>query len=384
MAKKKSVKKKPVKKKIAKKKATNTSAAPKRASTIKKAVKKKLAGKTADPFSMHTILDAVADAKLSTKQQQFLDAIESNASKIEKCIDAGAKVNTRIAGYTPLAHAVVSSTKESVIKTLIKHGAKVNADPVLLLTTESSLTKILLKAGADPNVSRDGLTPLLNAVDFRSEQKTVDLLIKAGAQVTDKVKSAAKRWDDPLVMKMLGLREAPNPQKLFIQPLLPKPAKIGYQKVFDITGFPPLGLDGLTVYACQIEPDRFLSAKEALSSTGLSRATEIVAKQLYGTIDGCEFVRSDIRNGCCLLMIPSRSKFHYLKKPKKLFDQLKKLDAAHPMNFYSLHSGRFSYHFKKKLSTKNTEHWRGVLKGLGIDGVTIRVSEEKVSINFET
>ena len=122
-----------------------------------------------------------------------------------------------------------------------------------------------------------------------------------------------------------------------------------------MTGYPPIGHEGLTIFICQVVPDRFLSPKESQSSNSLSKATEMVAKRLYGTVDECEFVRSDIKHGDCVLLLSSKNKFFYLKKPKKLFDALKNLDAEHAMNFYSLHSGRFTYRFRQAISREQSK-----------------------------
>ncbi|HWB02026.1 MAG TPA: ankyrin repeat domain-containing protein [Verrucomicrobiales bacterium] len=137
---------------------------------------------------------------------------------LEQAIKAGADVNARDkAGNTALHHAVRAISPDAV-RLLLAAGAKADsqgdasslATPLTIACASKrsdaslSIIKMLLDAGADPNSSRDGKTPL----DYTTSEgwfsgsvwtQAVDLLIERGARPNDSgiFKREAWSWGNP-------------------------------------------------------------------------------------------------------------------------------------------------------------------------------------------
>ena len=184
---------------INKKKKTNRT----NSSATKKPKKKKVAAKE----EYCRVTDTFYDTNYSRQQQAFIDAIQQNAPAVERFLKSGFDLNKSIRGHAPLCYAVALGT-DSVVKLMIKKGADASACPALLETTSASTTRILLKAGANPNICIKNTTPLLKAIASKYDRDTVAILLKAGAKITAGVKQEAQHRNDPQVMNLLGLLEA--------------------------------------------------------------------------------------------------------------------------------------------------------------------------------
>lgn len=118
-------------------------------------------------------------------------AISGNLKEMKVAVEAGANVNARSkSGATPLMYAVRNSAK---VQWLLDEGADPNAvsqadSTALLLAADTrgaiKSVRLLIKAGAKPNVVRDGMETPLMAAAQRGEMEMVQALLQAGA-VTD-------------------------------------------------------------------------------------------------------------------------------------------------------------------------------------------------------
>jgi hypothetical protein len=126
-------------------------------------------------------------------------AIESGqtAKEVRALIDAGADVN-KVApdGNVPLFSAIGQGNGD-IVEMLLNSGASVNyrsptgMQPLhLAATTQSEMCEVLLKHGAPLNARENdhGWTPLFFAVT-QGDARTVDLLLKSGADVCAKDKT---------------------------------------------------------------------------------------------------------------------------------------------------------------------------------------------------
>lgn len=118
----------------------------------------------------------------------------SNSEVIQMLIDAGADVNQRdLDGLTPLHLSADRNVSPSVTSTLIKSGADIDLardglTPLMssLLNTNSEVTLLLIKAGANLNASAEvgdlQLSPLMLCAMLGNKESGL-LLIKAGADI---------------------------------------------------------------------------------------------------------------------------------------------------------------------------------------------------------
>lgn len=111
-------------------------------------------------------------------------------------VEAGANVNARVPEHfynTPLHLAAFNNNHTAVVQLLVAAGASLDkrakdgSTPLLLATGNKSgnpqPARLLIQAGADPNISnRYGRTPLFRVVQ-NGEAELADLLIQAGADV---------------------------------------------------------------------------------------------------------------------------------------------------------------------------------------------------------
>ncbi len=95
--------------------------------------------------------------------------------------------NARNASGQTALHLAASRGMVSAVRALIQAGAKVNLPdrngsyPVHFAVHHPEVLKVLLEAGADPNVSRNGWTPLVSACQSLNAE-SVKLLLEAGAK----------------------------------------------------------------------------------------------------------------------------------------------------------------------------------------------------------
>lgn len=128
-------------------------------------------------------------------------SFSNDAVRLKSLLDSGVSVEAEKDFYTPLMKAVLGNAVDSVNQ-LISFGANVNAiieeelvkdvyttrTPLGLANESAEITKILLDAGANPNISmRDGNTILLDAcanpdVGSNGYPEVIKLLLKAGAK----------------------------------------------------------------------------------------------------------------------------------------------------------------------------------------------------------
>jgi ankyrin repeat protein len=127
----------------------------------------------------------------------LLDAAwDGNIEAVKQHLDAGANVNAKEDGETPLHMAALSGPKE-VAELLIAKGADVNAkdeDGVTPLhwTETEEIAELLIAAGADVNaMDNSGDTPLDTAIR-RKRPETADLLRKHGGKTGDELKAEGK------------------------------------------------------------------------------------------------------------------------------------------------------------------------------------------------
>jgi ankyrin repeat protein len=107
-------------------------------------------------------------------------------------IRRGADVNERPGNLIAPLNAAAESCQKDLVLFMLQHGAKVNwngpsGDTPLILASgfceDGKTVEVLLKAGADPNASDDvGYTPLIFAAEEGNVRAT-ELLIAAGAKL---------------------------------------------------------------------------------------------------------------------------------------------------------------------------------------------------------
>ena len=391
-AKKKAVVTKKSGKKSSKKRVTSASRKPVKKSAVKK-TKKRQGAKTSSNFSepiTDQFLELIFDLEshsdsISRESLEFFEALsESNSKKVKAHLSAGADPNqTLFEHYTPLmvaAHADVTS----VVKLLLDSGADPTDTLVLLFAVDSpAITKSLLKAGADPNGSDGHQTPIGRAIEHRS-RAVVKLLVDAGGKVGEAERKIAKQVGDAQIDKLIGATDPP-PKKLFIPPLLSKPMKEGYRRVFELTLWPPLGFPdhGLKVFACQIEPERFLSPNDAIRDSAPSRAADRLFDKLWQSVEGCEFVRSNMR-GETVILLDSKNKFYFLSKPTKLFKWLKSVDEKYPVSLYQNIGGCFYFRFNKRVTAGQAKQLRLDWQSLGLaEDIEVDIKTGELVVSFD-
>jgi ankyrin repeat protein len=134
------------------------------------------------------------DSKNGSESEALRTAIRNGNREIfELLVKAGASVNPSETGlWSPLTDAAFGKHFD-IMKLLIESGAKVDAPDhrgVTLLASsgffDTTVTTILLEAGADPNAAdRDGATALMKASGYGLKQ-TVKILIDHHADVNKK------------------------------------------------------------------------------------------------------------------------------------------------------------------------------------------------------
>ena len=124
----------------------------------------------------------------------ILDAAEKgNIEAVKQHLAAGADVNAKDRGWTPLLKAAWHGHKE-IAELLIAEGADVNARiggwlnvTPLHSAANKEIAEMLIANGADVNAKGwKGLTPLHDAASNKSHKETVELLLAKGADVNAK------------------------------------------------------------------------------------------------------------------------------------------------------------------------------------------------------
>lgn len=301
------------------------------------------------------------------KVREFVDALVDGSRKdVEAFLDAGMSVNTRMFGYiTPLMIAVGGGPL-TIVKLLLERGADVNACPILALAwCEPGYVKPLLKAGADPNATADE-TPLLRAIEAPNLE-VVKLLIKAGAKVGKKEVAAARQCRDVRIQKAIEPDRVPGsatPTGLSVHDVVkfgPQALKQAIPKAFEVTGVVPelLKAPPPWIYACPVDPDRFLTPTEAKRTTALDTATDRAFSKLFGSLDNCEVARSDMK-GPVLLVLQSKDKFEDLKSAlKEPAKWLKRRDKTNTVSLVGFHQFfRLTYQMANPLSKAEVGEWK--------------------------
>ena len=109
--------------------------------------------------------------------------------RVAALLDAGVDVNSRDAMKATPLHCAAQGDRVEVVKLLLARGAEVDAanvhgSPPLLLTHDPEVARLLLEAGADPNLHvSKGMTTFLYHARFASPQ-LLTLLLDAGADLT--------------------------------------------------------------------------------------------------------------------------------------------------------------------------------------------------------
>lgn len=118
---------------------------------------------------------------------------EGDAASVRALLDAGANVNARGGGETPVLMFAVLNNVE-VVRVLLDRGAEVNAPDVNGKTAlhdaafwgKGEIAELLIARGAEVNAKNiDGETPLAIAA-YKGERKIAELLIAKGAEVNCK------------------------------------------------------------------------------------------------------------------------------------------------------------------------------------------------------
>lgn len=123
----------------------------------------------------------------------MLAAREGAAASAAMLISAGADAGARdLSGRTALMHAAAYSRDGIAVDVLLRSGADLAAAAkngmtalmyaVKQTSPDARVVRILLLAGADPNASGGGWTPLCLAAAYNRNSETVDLLLGAGAK----------------------------------------------------------------------------------------------------------------------------------------------------------------------------------------------------------
>ncbi|MCA8448971.1 ankyrin repeat domain-containing protein [Burkholderia vietnamiensis] len=126
----------------------------------------------------------------------FLHAIQRNdIEAVEQALDNGMDPNMVVeAGEVSALHAAVKAMNIEVVRSLIAHGANVNAIDEQARTPlhhavsgGAAITRLLLEAGANPNVrSIEQYSPLhLALLADRPDLETIQALVEAGADVNE-------------------------------------------------------------------------------------------------------------------------------------------------------------------------------------------------------
>ena len=122
---------------------------------------------------------------------------DGSPMEVRTAIDAGADVNARDKGMTPLMWAARNNENPAVIQQLVDAGADVNArhddswTPLMraaFWNENPAVIQVFLDAGANVN-ARDSndATPLMLAAHRNRNPAVVEVLVDAGADVTNEV-----------------------------------------------------------------------------------------------------------------------------------------------------------------------------------------------------
>jgi ankyrin repeat protein len=182
--------------------------------------------------SMRLLLDKGAQANVRDKSGATALEAAANSNDLggtRLLLEHGADVNnTDLGGFTPLmAAAGCGYANAEMVKLFVKSGAKVNTvtvdklgqvlnGPLLLgrltplqiaATTTYGAAEALVQAGADVNAEDvRKATPLVFAVaNDHPDLRVIKLLITHGAKIEPAV-AYAKRYDNPAVLSLLGLK----------------------------------------------------------------------------------------------------------------------------------------------------------------------------------
>ena len=133
---------------------------------------------------------------------------ENDPQAFSVLLSAGADVNAKSGGSTPLMMAVFCKKNPKVISVLLNAGADVNAKSgngstalhIEMLDTlchaRYEVTSQLLNAGADVNAkTADGVTPLMRAMECGANTDVILLLLDAGADANAKDKQGKAALD---------------------------------------------------------------------------------------------------------------------------------------------------------------------------------------------
>ncbi|MBI3207963.1 MAG: ankyrin repeat domain-containing protein [Candidatus Solibacter usitatus] len=140
---------------------------------------------------MKTILGFLICGVSFAQTQNLWEELRSgNTAKVKESIEKGADVKTKdAAGNTPLMHAAVYSTRET-LELFLSRGADVNAannaGHTALMRAMPDLEKIrlLVESGANVNAANvEGRTPLMFAAGIRGADAIVRYLLEKGAKI---------------------------------------------------------------------------------------------------------------------------------------------------------------------------------------------------------
>ena len=136
--------------------------------------------------------------------------------RVAALLDGGVDVNSRDEMKSTPLHAAAQGGRVDVVKLLLARGAEVDAanvhgSPPLLLTHEPEVARLLLEAGADPNLNvSKGMTTFLYHARFASPQ-ILTLLLDAGADLNTRSEDGttvldAAKANRPEARRLLKLR----------------------------------------------------------------------------------------------------------------------------------------------------------------------------------
>lgn len=136
--------------------------------------------------------DALVAAREGSPDWQLADACDKkDFARVRELVEKkGANPNTTLGGMPSLYLCLCGTPNRDILRCLLAHGAKVNVlnecsgdTPLAVASANRDLesAKILLAAGADPNLSESGMTPMFYA-QMNEDQAMMDVLAKAGAK----------------------------------------------------------------------------------------------------------------------------------------------------------------------------------------------------------
>tara|TARA_B100001029_G_scaffold161687_1_gene150597 strand:+ start:279 stop:833 length:555 start_codon:yes stop_codon:yes gene_type:complete len=129
-------------------------------------------------------------------------ARRGNIEAVKQHLAAGTDVNLKYKGGTPL-HQAARLNKNEIVKLLISSGADIHVtDDVrgrtpLHFASNSEIAELLIVAGADVNAKARGSTPLHNAA-YRGLKEIVELLIAKGANINPKNNQGKTALDEAI------------------------------------------------------------------------------------------------------------------------------------------------------------------------------------------